>query len=467
MYNLTKADAKAITLCAVDSDTLTRLTEESDQLTANQLKNQQFKAKFGSVAHICTADGNLSRVLVGIQKTPRDPRVTVQLFAALAEQLPAGVYCLEPHGWSGFDGDQAALGWGLACYHFANYLKDKPKEWPTLAVPAEVDLPSVTHRLDGIFLARDMINTPAADMGPEHICEQAQAVAEAAGAQITITTGKDLERSFPAIYAVGMGSHRPSALIDIRWGDKSHPAVTLVGKGVAFDSGGLNLKQPTGMRVMKKDMGGSAVILGLAQLVMAEKLAVNLRVLIPTVENAIGPKAYRPGDVVQTRKGLTVEIGNTDAEGRMILCDALALATEENPDLIVDMATLTGACRVALGQDLPGFYSPNDALAAELTRAASNSGDPLWHMPLWYPYRMLLKSKISDMNNIASSSLGGSITAALFLHDFVKPFENWLHLDIYGWRLDSIPGTPLGGEANGLRAVFRLLADRYPQQNTK
>jgi len=273
--------------------------------------------------------------------------------------------------------------------------------------------------------------------------------------------GAQLEKEFPAIHAVGKGSFRPSALIDLRWGSENHPKLTIVGKGVVFDSGGLNLKPTAGMIFMKKDMGGSAVALGLTQLIMATKLPVRLRMLIPAVENAISDRAYRPGDVVNTRKGLTVEIGNTDAEGRMVLCDALALATEESPDMIIDMATLTGACRTALGQDMPGMYSSSRKLANDLMEAAEQVADPLWHMPLWAPYFKAMKGTISDLNNTATTSMGGSITAALFLHEFVKPYENWVHLDMYGWRLDPIPGTPKGGEASALRAVFRMLENRY------
>jgi leucyl aminopeptidase len=379
----------------------------------------------------------------------------------LAPELPSGAFAIDAAGWPECDGEQAALGWGLATYRFTRYVKDEPREWPQLVVAEGVDRAAITDQLDAIFLARDLVNTPAGDLGPSELCDMAREIAKQYHAQIRIITGEVLERDFPAVHAVGMGSHRQPALIDLHWGKADHPKVTLVGKGVVFDSGGLDLKPPKNMLLMKKDMGGAAVTLALAKLVMARKLPVHLRLLIPTVENAIGPRAYRPGDVVRTRKGLTVEIGNTDAEGRVILCDALDEAVSDEPDLILDMATLTGAARVALGQDLPGFWTPSNEIADELLQASVGCVDPIWRMPLWLPYTSMLKSKIADSNNISESPMGGSITAALYLYQFVKPFLNWVHFDAYCWRTSDIPGTPAGGEASALRAVYNFLAQRY------
>jgi len=297
--------------------------------------------------------------------------------------------------------------------------------------------------LDAIFLARDLINTPAEDMSPQDLCAAARGVAEECDAEIAIIEGGQLlERNYPAIYAVGKGSHRPPALIDLHWGDPTHPRLTLVGKGVVFDSGGLDIKAAAGMLLMKKDMGGAAVALALARLVMKTGLPVRLRLLVPTVENAVGPQAYRPGDVVRTRKGKTVEIGNTDAEGRMILCDALAEAVTEEPDLLIDMATLTGAARVAMGQDVPPFWTDADDIAEGLARSAGATGDPIWRLPLWHPYLGGLQRPLADLNNVSSVSLGGAITSALFMHGFFQPSRDSGQVDIYGRRHTNIPGRP-------------------------
>jgi len=316
--------------------------------------------------------------------------------------------------------------------------------------------------VDGVCLARDLINTPANDMGPVELEEAARTLAGRHGAQLRSIVGDDLiTEGFPLVHAVGRAAARAPRLIDISWGDPGHPKVTLVGKGVCFDTGGLDIKPESGMLNMKKDMGGAATMLGLAHMLMDRGAKLRLRVLIPAVENAISGSAFRPRDVYRSRKGLTVEIGNTDAEGRLILADALALADEEQPELIADMATLTGAARVALGADLPPFYTDDDQFAADLARYATAENDPLWRMPLWRPYDALLDSKVADLNNVSSGGFAGSITAALFLRRFVSAAKAWLHVDIFAWNQASKPGRPEGAECQAARALYALLVARY------
>lgn len=457
---LVASASDAVLLKALDKNGLDAYKKDAEPLHLNQIENQQFKASFASHALMTNSHGVLEEVLVGVDSVPEDPRATISLFATLAKALPPREY-KAGDGFDGMDDEQMAIGWGLSEYQFGRYLKQEPKAKARLVVNEGVSLERVLHQLEAVFLARDLVNTPAGDLTTLALCDEARRVAEACGASITVTTGKELEEGYPAVHAVGKGSQYPPALIDMRWGNESDPKLTLVGKGVVFDSGGLDIKPPAGMRQMKKDMGGSAVTLGLAQLIMKQGLKVRLRVLIPTVENAVSGTSYRPGDVIRTRKGLTVEIGNTDAEGRVILCDALTEAVSEEPDMILDMATLTGAARIALGQDLPAYYTPCNTIAAQLDAAANDVADPVWRMPLWLPYTKTLKSPIADLNNMASTGKGGSITAALYLHEFVKPYKNWAHFDIYCWRDDAFPGSPKGGEASALRTMFRALEARY------
>jgi leucyl aminopeptidase len=313
-----------------------------------------------------------------------------------------------------------------------------------------------------ITWVRDLVNTPAQDMGPAELAAAAESLAAAHNAKLDVVVGDALrEQGYRTIHAVGQGSPRAARLIDIRWGEETHPRVTLIGKGVCFDSGGLNLKTADGMRLMKKDMAGAAHVLALADLIMDARLPVRLRVLIPAVDNAIGGAAIRPGDIVRTRSGDTVEIGNTDAEGRLILCDALAAASSEHPDLLIDMATLTGAARVALGPELPALFCNDDEIAAALAAAARATDDPLWRLPLWQPYRKDLASNVADLNNVSHNPFAGAIYAALFLQAFVGRGIPWIHLDLYGWNLQDRPGRPAGGEAQTLRATFRFLRQRY------
>jgi len=381
--------------------------------------------------------------------------------AKLAESLPEGTYRLV----SGEPG-KAALGWLLAQHRFDAYRSksDEAERGPRVLVTAEPAKIEETVRLaEATALVRDLVNTPAADLGPAEIEQAVRDQAARLGAKVQVTSGEALAEGYPLITAVGAAAteERAPRLVELEWGDPSHPRLAIIGKGVCFDSGGLDLKPASGMRIMKKDMGGAAHALALATLIIAGKVPVRLHLLIPAVENAVSGAAYRPGDIVRSRKGLTVEIDNTDAEGRLILADALAKAVEGEPELIVDFATLTGAARIALGPDLPATFANRDDLAAELEAAARDVEDPLWRMPLWDPYDEMLKSDIADLANSSSSPMAGTITAAMFLKRFVPDEIAWAHLDTWAWRDPARPGRPKGGEALGLRAVFELLRRRY------
>ena len=383
--------------------------------------------------------------------------------AALAEKLPEGTYKLD-HGCAG----AAALGWLLAQHRFDAYRskKDEPERGPRVLVTAEPARIDETVRLaHATALVRDLVNTPAADMGPAELEHAAAELAKRSGAHLKVTTGAELTEGYPLIAAVGAAAtpDRAPRLIELEWGKGSDPRIAIVGKGVCFDSGGLDLKNASGMRIMKKDMGGAAHALALAQLVTENRLPVRLHLLIPAVENAVSGAAFRPGDIVKSRKGLFVEVDNTDAEGRLILADALARAAEADPELILDFATLTGAARVALGPDLPATFVNRDDLAAQLLDAGRTVEDPLWRMPLWDPYDENLKSDVADLSNMANNPMAGAIYAALFLRRFVPDEIAWAHLDTWAWRDAAKPGRPKGGEALGLRAVFAALQARYLQ----
>ena len=395
----------------------------------NWLTSTGFAAEAGKHALVPGETGELARVVVGLG----DEAVTECSMWALADlptALPEATYRLEQNG--GADPTRLALGWALATYAFTRYsVKTRPSA--ALVWPQGVDRGRVERLARAAFLARDLANTPAGDLGPEELAAEAVKVAKAAGARYRVLVGDDLlTENYPTIHAVGRASSRAPRLVDITCGDAAAPKVTLVGKGVCFDTGGLDLKTASGMRLMKKDMAGGAIVLGLAQAIMDAGLPVRLRVLLPCVENSVSGNAMRPLDIVRTRKGLTVEIGNTDAEGRLILCDALAEASTERPELLIDMATLTGAARVALGPELAALFCNDDALARGLLEAAEAEEDPIWRMPLWRPYRKMIDSKVADINNVSESPHAGAITAALYLHEFVEPGIPWAHLDIMG-----------------------------------
>ncbi len=382
----------------------------------------------------------------------------------LPVNLPAGQYTLDTSFFSAKPSDlveRFAVSWGLASYRFERYI-EAGKALPVLVIADQQQLKRAEHVVSAVCYTRDLINTPASDMMPEQLAESVAAMADEYGASVEQISGQDLlTQNFPMIHAVGRASCHEPRLLDLHWGNEDHPKITLVGKGVCFDSGGLNLKPGNFMRQMKKDMGGAAHVLGLARLIMAERLPVRLRVLVPAVENAVSGNAFRPGDVLPTRKGLTVEIDNTDAEGRLVLCDALTLAESDKPDLIVDFATLTGACRVALGTELPGFFCNSDDVAHELFSAAHKVADPVWQLPLHKPYQDMLKSDIADTLNCSAGGFGGAITAALYLQRFVDDSNPWIHFDVMAWNNRKLPGRPVGGEAFGLRAVYEMLESRY------
>jgi len=372
--------------------------------------------------------------------------------------LPEGTYRLE--GAFG-DPTQAAIAFRLGSYRFDRYRESRPA--PVLVAPGKADADEIERQVAAATLARDLINTPANDLGPDALEKAVREFAQARGMKIRVTLGDDLLKAgFPLIHAVGRASAQAPRLLDLTWGKASDPRVTLVGKGVTFDTGGLDIKSAAGMLLMKKDMGGAANVLGLAHTIVSAGLRVRLRVLLPVVENAIAGSAFRPGDVIRSRKGLTVEIGNTDAEGRLILADALALADEEAPEFLVDMATLTGAARVALGPDLPPLYSTDETVARDLAAAGPGVEDPLWPMPLWSPYDAQLASKVADIGNTGAGGYAGSVVAALFLRRFVSQARVWVHLDIFGWAPEARPGRPVGGTDQGIRALYELLRRRYP-----
>ncbi len=354
-----------------------------------------------------------------------------------------------------------ALGWGLGCYVFDRYRREPAPARPVLAIGDDIDIAGIIREVEGVCLARDLINTPAIDMLPDRLAAAARSLAGRHDATFREIIGDDLlEENYPMIHAVGAASAVAPRLIDMCWGDEKAPKVTLVGKGVCFDSGGLDLKPSSGMLLMKKDMGGAANVLGLASMIMDASLPIRLRVLIPAVENAVSGNAYRPGDILKSRKGLTVEVGNTDAEGRLVLADALSAGDEENPDLLIDMATLTGAARVAVGLEIAAMFTPNDALAGELAGWGERRCDPLWRLPLWQSYAKQLDSKFADINN-TGNGFGGAITAALFLQRFIGQPQNWLHLDFMGWNTTERPGRPVGGEAFAIRALYAMIAGRF------
>ena len=436
----------------VDRDGLAAWREQQPTPVVQWLAAHDFDGSPGVMLALPGNDGTIAGAVLGVGDA-LDPFSYAQAPTA----LPAG-------DWQAA-GDLDAtttnalqLGWGLGSYRF-DLFRDPPR------APARLVLESLDAETADLLAAcnrvRDLINTPTQQMGPGQMEAVVRDIAQTHGADFQAIVGDALlEQNFPAIHAVGRASHRAPRLLQLTWGDAAHPHIALVGKGVCFDTGGLNMKAATGMRNMKKDMGGGAHAIALAELIMARKLPLRITLLVPAVENAVGPDAYRPGDVVATRKGIFVEIDNTDAEGRVVLGDALAYAGEQSPDLLLDFATLTGAARVALGPDLPALYANDDALANDWLRAGEQQRDPLWRMPLWRPYLRYLTSSIGDMANSGPSKMAGSVTAALYLERFVPAEQKWAHLDVYSWNDNDRPGRPSGGEAQGLRAAYTMLKAR-------
>lgn len=424
---------------------------------AKWLRAGGFTAAAGKFQLLPGSDGSLAGAVLGLGSDE-----DVFASAAFPALLPPGAYAyaLAPQA---HDGNKLALAWAMGAYAFTRFkAKERTTMRQVLVWPNGSDRENVLRVASGVFLARDLINTPANEMGPAELAHAAHGVARDHGAQMSVIEGRELlNQNYPMIWTVGAGSSRAPRLIDINWGDRSRPRVTLVGKGVCFDSGGLDIKPASGMATMKKDMGGAAAVLAIAGMIMDAKVPVQLRVLIPAVENSISGDAYRPGDVIKSRQGLTVEVGNTDAEGRLVLADALAEADSQTPELLICMATLTGAARVATGFDLPPFFTHDDALAADLMRASEREADAMWRLPLWRGYRGLVEGKVADLTNNPDSPNAGAITAALFLEHFVEKAKSFVHFDIAAWTDRAKPGRPLGGEAQAVRAIFAMLKARY------
>ena len=439
---------------ATDASHLAATRKRLDAAQRNWLDENGFDAKPGSVCLLSDANGKLARVVVGVDR--QDPLAAL---AALPMTLPVGDYAIAAESVA-LDPSLAALGWALGAYQFTRYRKAK-RAAATLAVDAKT-FATLAPLIEATALVRDLVNTPTEDMGPKQLADAVKRLGKAHKAKVREWVGDELlDDNFPTIHAVGRASHRAPRLIELNWGKASDPKLLLVGKGVCFDTGGLDLKPSDGMRWMKKDMGGAAHAIALAGLVMQAELPVRLTLLIPAVENAVAGNAMRPGEVIVTRAGHSVEIDNTDAEGRLVLCDALAYGAEQQPELIIDFATLTGAARVALGPDLPALFANDDAVAEATLACGRAVADPLWRLPLWRPYRKMLDSYLADFANSGASRHAGAITAALFMERFVPEGMPWVHLDTYAWNDADRPGRPRGGEAMGLRALFAYLQKRY------
>jgi leucyl aminopeptidase len=447
------ATASAIPLRPLTQADLAKYLTVANETTRGWLGSIDFRAQPSTFAMVMDAAGKLTEVLVGIRDSP-----DVYALSHLPLTLPVGQYALA--NGVAVTPEATALSWQLGAYQFTRYKKAK-REPATLIVPPSAAVERAVAIGGSVALVRDLVNTPTEDMGPEHLADAARALATEFGGRYSEVVGDDLlKQNFPAIHAVGRASSRAPRLLEINWGDDTHPRVAIVGKGVCFDTGGVNIKGAEGMRWMKKDMGGGAHALALARLIMQLRLPVRLQMLVPAVENAIAGNAYRPGDVIPTRRGRTIEIGNTDAEGRVILSDALAYAAASKPEIIVDFATLTGAARVALGPELPATFCNRDEWFQKLDAASAASQDPLWRMPLWQNYNSMIESNIADLNN-SGGPQGGAITAALFLEHFVPKEQAWIHIDTFSWNPRSRPGRPEGGEAQSLRAVFTMLETQY------
>jgi leucyl aminopeptidase len=434
-------------------------------IIASWLGANHFKGERHRVLSVPDAGGGVGLAVGGLGK--RQGALSLWHSAGFPERLAAGTYRLV-QSFSDAEATQIAMGFSYGAYRFERYRPGRAERAAVLEPPPNADMRFVGSASEALTLARDLINTPASDLGPAELASAARGLAERHGAAFHEWVGGALlSGNFPAIHAVGRASAQEPRLIEIRWSPRpagkpaALPRIVLVGKGVCFDSGGLDIKPSSGMALMKKDMGGAAIALGLAHMLMEAGIRAEVRVLIPAVENAIGGNAYRPGDVLSTRKGLTVEVGNTDAEGRLVLCDALALADADQPDFIVDFATLTGAARVALGPELPALFGTDDQVVADLARAAAVEHDPLWPMPLWMGYDDELGSKIADLNNVAASGLAGAIFGALFLKRFVTATAHWVHLDLYAWNAKERPGRGVGAEAHAVRGLYRYLLQRY------
>ncbi len=459
MHCYTTQSQNNIAIIALTTERLETWLNQQNPTTQRWLNSISFKAKSGEVALLPQDSGNLKAVLLGVDN-PDD----FWAFGVLPKKLPAGTFYIDNRDnfLNAGQYQRAQLAWGLGSYQFKRYLKrdDYPNQ---LHLAEDADI--VNYLASSIFLLRDLINTPADDMGTEELAKVVKQLAHEHKASFSSTKGRALQNGYPAIYAVGRAGYCEPQLLDLHWGHKSHPKITLVGKGITFDTGGLDLKSASGMRLMKKDMGGAAHAIALARMIMRAKLPVCLRLLVPTAENAIDSRSYHPGDVIQTRAGHSVEIENTDAEGRLILADALTAASEASPDYLINFATLTGAATVALGPDIPAMYTNHNPLAEQLLAASQQVCDPLWQMPLHQPYLDFLKSDIADILSASSTGMGGSITAALFLQKFVPDSLPWIHFDLLGYNKTAKIGRNVGAEAMAIRAVFHFLAQKFTQNS--
>ena len=454
MVCLVKRKASDIQLQLLEKAELNGWLKNQSAATKRWLKTHDFQAQPGQHCLLQNTKGEISSVIVGFS-----PEHIFKSIGYLPYALPENTYTFSK---ALKQEKLAALVWGLGAYRFTHY-KAAKRAPAKLSLAQSKTLTQAKHELSAVTLTRDLINTPAADMGPVQLAKVMQTLAKRCQANFKQITGAPLAKQCPAVHAVGKGAGKgyEPRMLELTWGKKSHPKVTLAGKGVCFDTGGLDIKPARGMQLMKKDMGGAANVLGLAQLIMDSKLPIRLRVLIPAVENAVSGEAFRPSDIIQTRKGLTVEIGNTDAEGRLVLADALCMACEDKPDLLIDLATLTGACRVAVGTDISALFSNDDSIATALQKAGDAIEDPIWRLPLFEPYDNSLNSPVADLNNISGGGYGGGIVAALFLQRFITPTTPWVHLDLMAWNIKTKPGRPEGGDAMALRAVFAYLQKRF------
>ncbi len=451
LAGFTSDDTHALPLHVLDRDGFAAWNARQPASVQAWLQHQQFTAAAGT-AVLLPGEGGVAGAVLGV-----GDRADAYAYAHAPFALPAGSRWQLASELADADVANLQLGWGLGSYRFSRYRKPARLPAQLVATPAA----EVRDVLAACLRVRDWVNTPTEDMGPQQLEDAARELAQAHGAKLEVIVGDELlEQNFPTIHAVGRASHRAPRLIVLRWGKAGAPHLALVGKGVCFDTGGLDIKPSDGMRNMKKDMGGAAHALALAGLVMARQLPVQLTLVVPAVENAIGPEAFRPGEVITTRKGITVEIDNTDAEGRLILCDALSYACEQKPDTLLDFATLTGAARIALGPDLPALFANDDALAQQWLDAGDATRDPLWRMPLWRPYLRYLHSNIADLAN-SGSRMAGAVTAALYLERFIDEGQRWAHLDVYAWNDSDRPGRPAGGEALALRSAWAMLKNRY------
>jgi leucyl aminopeptidase len=457
------ADRQTIPVIPIETAVFAAWLKTQDATMKRWVKSAGFEAIAGTISLVAGKDGALARVLVGV-----DDHQGLWAYADLPSKLPAGKYEIDAR-MDKAGATAAALGWALGCYSFTQY-KSKPvaAAIPSLVWPKNCDRGAVKRTVDATTLVRDLINIPPEDMGPPELASAARKLAKQHNAKINVITGKALlQKNYPTIHTVGRAAEKAPRLIDITWGRRDAPKVTLVGKGVCFDTGGLNLKGAAGMLRMKKDMGGSAHVLGLAHMIMDAKLDVRLRVMISAVENNVSSNAYRPSDVIRTRKGITVEIGNTDAEGRLVMCDALAEADSESPALIADFATLTGAARVAVGTQISAMFCNDESLASDLYGAGEKGDDPVWRLPLFPAYRRLLNSEVADINNVSEGGFAGAITAALFLKEFVSDKTPWVHFDIMAWNAVPRPGRPIGGEAMGMRALYDVIEKRFAKKKRR